>query len=195
MDRHGLAIDLIGQASIIDGDTLELHGTRIHLSGIDKPEACSSAPVTRACSIAAMPRRRMNSTSSLHSRRSSCTAVELDKYGRTVATCSVAGIDLGEWIVRNGHVVDWPRYFKGKYRGGSASGRTGYGRGATSRLGSIAPACGWAARQADHPWTMRITIRERLRLLRFVQSGTFDIPAELANIFRYTRRFFEVQAA
>jgi endonuclease YncB( thermonuclease family) len=30
---------LSGQASIIDGDTLEIHGTRIRLWGIDAPES------------------------------------------------------------------------------------------------------------------------------------------------------------
>src|SRR5712675_2322987 len=30
--------DLAGQASVIDGDTLEIHGTRIRLWGIDAPE-------------------------------------------------------------------------------------------------------------------------------------------------------------
>ena len=34
-----LADDLTGQASIIDGDTLEIHGTRIRLWGIDAPES------------------------------------------------------------------------------------------------------------------------------------------------------------
>jgi endonuclease YncB( thermonuclease family) len=31
--------DLVGQANIIDGDTLEIHGTRIRLWGIDAPES------------------------------------------------------------------------------------------------------------------------------------------------------------
>ena len=31
--------DLTGQASVIDGDTLEIHGTRIRLWGIDAPES------------------------------------------------------------------------------------------------------------------------------------------------------------
>lgn len=33
------ADDLAGQASVIDGDTLEIHGTRIRLWGIDAPES------------------------------------------------------------------------------------------------------------------------------------------------------------
>jgi ATP dependent DNA ligase domain len=36
---NAVAADLIGQASIIDGDTLEIHGTRIRLWGIDAPES------------------------------------------------------------------------------------------------------------------------------------------------------------
>jgi endonuclease YncB( thermonuclease family) len=33
------ADNLTGQASIVDGDTLEIHGTRIRLWGIDAPES------------------------------------------------------------------------------------------------------------------------------------------------------------
>jgi endonuclease YncB( thermonuclease family) len=37
--QRGFPADLIGQASVIDGDTLEIHGTRIRLWGIDAPES------------------------------------------------------------------------------------------------------------------------------------------------------------
>jgi endonuclease YncB( thermonuclease family) len=33
------AADLVGQATVIDGDTMEIHGTRIRLYGIDAPES------------------------------------------------------------------------------------------------------------------------------------------------------------
>jgi endonuclease YncB( thermonuclease family) len=39
MDPTAHADDLVGQASVIDGDTLEIHGTRIRVFGIDAPEA------------------------------------------------------------------------------------------------------------------------------------------------------------
>ncbi|MDT4740353.1 thermonuclease family protein [Bradyrhizobium sp. WYCCWR 12699] len=38
-----------------------------------------------------------------------------DPCGRTVATCSVEGRDLGEWLVRNGLALDWLQYSKGRY--------------------------------------------------------------------------------
>jgi endonuclease YncB( thermonuclease family) len=34
-----LAQDIVGRASVIDGDTIEVRGTRIRLSGIDAPES------------------------------------------------------------------------------------------------------------------------------------------------------------
>jgi endonuclease YncB( thermonuclease family) len=37
--KSGMAEQITGRASIIDGDTLEIHGTRIRLWGIDAPEA------------------------------------------------------------------------------------------------------------------------------------------------------------
>jgi endonuclease YncB( thermonuclease family) len=35
MCAGALGDDLVGQASVIDGDTLEIHGTSIRLRGID----------------------------------------------------------------------------------------------------------------------------------------------------------------
>ena len=34
-----IAADIMGQATVVDGDTLEVHGQRIRLFGIDAPEA------------------------------------------------------------------------------------------------------------------------------------------------------------
>ena len=38
-----MADDFVGQASVVDGNTLEVHGTRIRLWGVDAPESSQSA--------------------------------------------------------------------------------------------------------------------------------------------------------
>jgi endonuclease YncB( thermonuclease family) len=110
-----MPVDLSGQASIIDGDTLEVHSTRIRLAGIDAPEStqlCRGDDSTQyRCGAKAA-----NDLAAFIARRPvSCIPNSLDQYGRTVATCSVDGVDLGEWLVRNGLALDWPQYSKGKY--------------------------------------------------------------------------------
>jgi endonuclease YncB( thermonuclease family) len=39
-----IAADLVGQASVIDGDTQEIHSTRIRLYGIHAPQSVKRAP-------------------------------------------------------------------------------------------------------------------------------------------------------
>jgi endonuclease YncB( thermonuclease family) len=109
------ADDLTGQASVIDGDTLEIHETRIRLWGIDAPESnqlCrgeDSLPYRCGAKAA-------NELDTFIARRPvSCIPISLDRYRRTVATCSVSNVDLGEWLVSNGLAIDWPEYSKGKF--------------------------------------------------------------------------------
>jgi endonuclease YncB( thermonuclease family) len=86
-----LPADLIGQASIIDGDTLEIQGTRIRLWGIDAPE-CSQLcrgddSVSYRCGT-----KSANALDALIAKRPvSCVPVSLDQYGRTVATARWLG--------------------------------------------------------------------------------------------------------
>ncbi|ABE62412.1 nuclease (SNase-like) [Nitrobacter hamburgensis X14] len=98
-----LAETISGQASVIDGDTLEIHGQRIRLSGIDAPESSQLCrgddSLQYRCGAKAV----------------SCEGVGRDQYGRTVAVCSIDGEDVADWLVRTGLAFDWPRYSKGKY--------------------------------------------------------------------------------
>ena len=41
-------------------------------------------------------------------RPADCSPLSLDPYGRTVATWSVDGTDLGEWLVLKGLALDAP---------------------------------------------------------------------------------------
>jgi hypothetical protein len=39
----------------------------------------------------------------------------IDRYKHVVAFCSVGGVDLADWMVRQGLALDWPKYSKGDY--------------------------------------------------------------------------------
>lgn len=117
LSSRALAEAIIGQASVIDGDTLEIHGQRIRLSGIDAPES------TQLCRGDDSLQYRCGAKSAnalddhIAGRPVSCEAVGKDQYGRTVAVCSIDGEDVATWLARAGLAFDWPRYSKGKYTG------------------------------------------------------------------------------
>ena len=97
-----LADDMIGQASVIDGDTLEIHSTRIRLWGIDAPESTQLCRGEDSLQYRCGAKAANDLDAFIARRPVSCTPISLDQYGRTVATCSVDGADLGQWLVSNG---------------------------------------------------------------------------------------------
>jgi endonuclease YncB( thermonuclease family) len=109
------AQELAEQASVIDGDTLEIHGARIRLWGIDAPEhdqLCrGDDSLPYRCGAAAA-----NKLGAFIAQRPVyCAPKDIDRYGRTVASCRADAEDLGEWLVSEGLALDWPRYSKGRY--------------------------------------------------------------------------------
>jgi endonuclease YncB( thermonuclease family) len=44
-----------------------------------------------------------------------CAPKDIDRYGRTVASCRVDEADSGDWPVSRGLALDWPRYSKEQY--------------------------------------------------------------------------------
>lgn len=108
---------IVGRASVIDGDTIEIHGERIRFNGIDAPEA------RQKCLDAAGLEYRCGRASTMAldtflaaSVPTNCTFVERDRYRRFVGNCFRAdGKSVSSWMVRNGYALDWPRYSKGRY--------------------------------------------------------------------------------
>lgn len=117
---------LAGHTSVIDGDTIEIHGERIRLNGVDAPESrqlCQSVEGRdyRCGQIAAKALDKFLS----QSRPTRCDFVERDQYGRFVGDCYRAdGQSVATWLVRNGHAMDWPRYSNGAYAKEQAAAKT-----------------------------------------------------------------------
>jgi endonuclease YncB( thermonuclease family) len=137
--------DMIGQASIIDGDTLEIHGTRIRLWGVDAPESTQLCRGDDSSQYRCGAQAANDLDAFVARRPVVCVPINLDRYGRTVATCSVDGADLGEWLVRNGLALDWPQYSRGRYDGAQREAEQ-VGRGM------------WKGSYVE-PWLYRVCIR------------------------------------
>jgi endonuclease YncB( thermonuclease family) len=101
--------EIIGTASVIDGDTIDIHGERIRLHGIDSPEGrqrCIRGGEEWRCGTDAS-----NAVSEFIGRSSVvCTVVDVDRYKRKVATCSVRGADINLWMVEQGWAVAYRQY-------------------------------------------------------------------------------------
>ncbi len=89
-----LSADLIGQASIIDGDTLEIHGTRIRLWGIDAPESSQLCRNDESLQYRCGAKAANELDAFIARRPVDCSPVNLDQYRRTVARCSIDGVDV-----------------------------------------------------------------------------------------------------
>lgn len=100
---------IIGQATVIDGDTIEIRGQRIRLSGMDAFETrqvCENADGgTYRCG-----RNAAFALDDFIGQRNVTCEPNGKHWDRIVAVCAVNGHDLGGWMVRQGHAVDDDRY-------------------------------------------------------------------------------------
>jgi endonuclease YncB( thermonuclease family) len=101
---------LTGVASVIDGDTLDIHGNRIRLHGIDAPESAqlcldSDQKPWRCGQQAALVLAERIGRAVVR-----CEKRDVDRYQRIVAVCSLGNTDLNGWMVRHGWAVAYRRY-------------------------------------------------------------------------------------
>ncbi|MEE4316373.1 MAG: thermonuclease family protein [Erythrobacter sp.] len=98
-----------GEARVVDGDSLEVAGRRIRLFGIDAPEGtqkCERSGERWACGEASAEQLKgLIGTDSVI-----CEGNERDVYGRLLAVCRVAGVDLNRMMVAGGWATAFRRY-------------------------------------------------------------------------------------
>jgi endonuclease YncB( thermonuclease family) len=101
---------IVGVASVIDGDTIEIHGQRIRLFGIDAPES------SQLCVRPNGERWRCGQQASfaladrIGRAAVTCQPRDPDRYGRVVAVCFKRSEDLNRWMVANGWAVAYNQY-------------------------------------------------------------------------------------
>lgn len=141
--RHGAAHELksfAGQATVVDGDTIDIGAERIRLEGIDAPEVaqvCQRADGRDwPCGRAAV--RALKAL--VGSNEVVCDSTGTDKYGRVLAICFADGRDLNASMVTAGLAWAFVRYSQ-IYAAEEAQAR--------QALAGI-----WAG-QAEAPWDFR----------------------------------------
>jgi endonuclease YncB( thermonuclease family) len=102
---------IVGSAYVIDGDTIDVAGTRIRLYGIDAPESsqtCMSANKSYRCGESAT--RALANL--VQGREVRCDPTGMDRYRRMIARCYITGdnLSISAWMVREGLAVAYRQY-------------------------------------------------------------------------------------
>jgi endonuclease YncB( thermonuclease family) len=99
--------ELAGVASVTDGDTIEIHGQRIRLHGIDAPES-SQLCVRPTGEHWRFGQQASFALADLIGR--SIVSCQPRDYSRIVAVCFKGILDPNRWMVANGWAAAYRRY-------------------------------------------------------------------------------------
>lgn len=104
------AADVTGVPKIRDGDQVAFGATRIRLAGIDAPsndQLCLSPSGERwTCGAAAHEALQKFAGD----KPWTCHVQRTDRFGRSVASCEIDGVDVSQWMVKNGWALSYVKY-------------------------------------------------------------------------------------
>jgi endonuclease YncB( thermonuclease family) len=98
---------LAGQASVIDGDTIEIHGERIRILDIDAPESRQNCIAADGMSWRCGQRASIALSDWIGQQTVICEPTKKDRYGRWLARCSVGGTDMAAWLAEQGWALPY----------------------------------------------------------------------------------------
>lgn len=99
-----------GPARAIDGDTIEVEGTRIRLHGIDAPETRQSCTTADGAAWACGRHATAVLAAALAQADVTCAARSRDRYQRMVAVCWAGTVELGNAMVAQGMALADQRF-------------------------------------------------------------------------------------
>lgn len=97
--------EISGPVRVIDGDTIDIDGSRVRLWGIDAPEAGTPAGNAATAFLHALTAGKWIT----------CRDNGTRSYGRIVAQCFIGNVDIADVLVDAGHARDWPKFSGGHY--------------------------------------------------------------------------------
>jgi endonuclease YncB( thermonuclease family) len=106
----GVAAELVGRATVTDGDTLTVAKQRIRLWGIDAPESAQQCTTSNGRAWPCGRRSAAALDGYLLKQTVRCQPKDTDRYGRVVAECFVRGKSVNRWMVRSGWAVAYRQY-------------------------------------------------------------------------------------
>ena len=101
---------LVGTASVIDGDTIEIHGQRIRLHGIDAPESRQECTRTDGTTWRCGQQAALALSDRIGRSVVRCDARGRDRYGRIISVCLKGTEELNRWMVASGWAVAYRKY-------------------------------------------------------------------------------------
>ncbi|MDV0439819.1 thermonuclease family protein [Xanthomonas sacchari] len=106
----GVAAELVGRATVTDGDTLTVAKQRIRLWGIDAPESAQQCTTKDGRSWPCGRRSAAALDSYVLDKTVRCQPKDTDRYGRVVAECFVQGQSVNRRMVSSGWAVAYRQY-------------------------------------------------------------------------------------
>ena len=104
---------ILGNAVIIDGDTIHIGENKIRLHGIDAPEYRQTCTIDKEiwnCGIES----KIALENFILKKEVVCKIIDVDRYRRFVATCFLENQNINQYMVRNGWVIAY-RYYSMKF--------------------------------------------------------------------------------
>lgn len=106
----GVAAELVGRATVTDGDTITVAKQRIRLWGVDALESAQQGTTKDGRSWPCGRRSAAALDSYLLDKTVRCQPKDTDRYGRVVAECFVQGQSVNRWMVNPGWAVAYRQY-------------------------------------------------------------------------------------
>jgi len=94
----------------VNADTIEIHGRRIRLHGVDAPERGQPCFMPNGAPWRCGQEGALALSDFLGATVVSCVGVDTDRYGRMVADCTANDRDISAWLVSEGWAMAYRRY-------------------------------------------------------------------------------------